>query len=664
MVVPDDPPVILDGRWRVVAEIGRGGEGAVFRVRDVRSDREMAAKIGPVGVTDVEFGHLLGLNHDNINPYRVDGELSLAEGARLGLMAPPDVDGYFWIVSDLADGNLKDDLGVVPDGDEATTPMDSDRATLLLEAILGGLASMHGRGIVHGDVKPANVLRFGIDRPEWRLTDFGIATQLGDDSSASPRGFSPGWTAPEVWRTLEVRPSADVYSAGQTVHMAVSGKRAADGHVDDELQEPLYGWLTSMVDLDPTRRPTAPTLLGRVRTHRERAGPASGDATVPTSPPHPTPPGSPVPSDLGAVDDDHRTKRRGRAAVVLITSAIVAVLALLAGLATRDGDEPRRGDASGASTGGEPSPDADSAGGARDDDATTASDDTGGDAGGTADPGDPNEGGAESADSGNGAGDGGASGDSSVIAFVSRASGTSQAFVFDLAEQDPSVVLGGAEAIGVSVTPDGSTIAAVVPDADGERAIVVAEVGSRAEPRILEVVGDVSDTALSPKGDAVAYVTDTGGSDGIFVLELDGDGSTRALADGSADERDPMWSADGGAITFVRSGSANDVVVVVDASSGVFRAEVAVAGAARSPWLAPDGRTVAYVGDVAGNREVLAAPLDGGETENWSRSPEEETGVVVLADGRLVTAAPDRGLFLIDEDGESEALTGTPGDAV
>lgn len=650
------PAIRLGGRWEVGAELGRGGEGAVFAVHDTTGALgPAAAKVGPLGSTDGELAHLRRLHHENLATYRDAGRLGLEEGRALGLAAPAGVDGYFWLVTDLADGTLKQDLAMDDAGSTATTTLSRPAGWNLLGAIAAGLAHMHQRGVVHADVKPANVLRFGpLDAPTWRLTDFGIAKVLDDRTSSAALGFSLPWTAPEVIRDGEVRPSSDVYSAAQTVHMALAGRRAVEGKVAPQVTEPMAALLTTMLQPDPAQRPTAVAVLAQVPSGAGGGGRAAGSAgaadpsaTVPAGPPAPpdgAPASSAVPAGGGAdggtgQPEAPRRRRLARSAAIV---AVVAAAALVAALLLAQSGDDDGGPGTTLAADGGPTSTADPTTGPSASE-PTPSDPT------TPDPSDPTT----------------PAPDDPVtpVAFASRGSGSSLVLLLDPASGDATSAL-DLEAFEPSVTPDGRVVAASAEGDDGRRVLVVVTPGE--EPRLLtpEPTANVTRPAISPDGTQIAYVTDAGGDLDVNVVDV-ASGAIRALARGSADEVDPTWSADGSTIAFVRSGSASDSVVVVDAASGAGRAVVEVPGSARSPSLSPDGSEVAYVGEVAGNREALVATVDGGEPRNVSMSAEEETAVVLLADGRLVTAAPSRGLLLVDPSGgTADPLTATPGDTV
>ncbi len=108
---------------------------------------------------------------------------------------------------------------------EREGPFDPARACRLCAQALEGLGAVHARGIVHGDVKPANVL---LDTDgAARLTDFGISRLLGESTTVSGTERvvgSPHFMAPEQWRGGHVRPAADLYAAGLLLYYSLTGQ--------------------------------------------------------------------------------------------------------------------------------------------------------------------------------------------------------------------------------------------------------------------------------------------------------------------------------------------------------------------------------------------------------------------------------------------------------
>ena len=172
--------------YRIEAEIGRGGMGVVYRARHLALDRERALKvISPALSTDPHFRERFqrearlaaSLEHPNVVPVDHAGD----EG------------GVLYLSMRLVEGS---DLRRIV---EAEGPLDARRASQLLAGVAAGLDAAHERGLLHRDVKPANVLVEGVNGDERVfLTDFGISRIAGGGGPSPPPASS--WAARTTWR--------------------------------------------------------------------------------------------------------------------------------------------------------------------------------------------------------------------------------------------------------------------------------------------------------------------------------------------------------------------------------------------------------------------------------------------------------------------------------
>jgi eukaryotic-like serine/threonine-protein kinase len=209
---------LVSGRYRLLEPIGRGAMGVVWRGRDELLDREVAVK-------EVRAAALAAAeNHDAYQ--RTLREARAA--ARLnhpGVITVFDVveeDGRPWIVMELVHARSLDRL-VAEDG--PLRPLDAARVG---GRLLSALSCAHAAGVLHRDVKPANVL-LGADGAVV-LTDFGIATLAGDPAltQAGMVFGTPGFTAPERIRGEPATPASDLWSLGATLYTAVEGRSPFD----------------------------------------------------------------------------------------------------------------------------------------------------------------------------------------------------------------------------------------------------------------------------------------------------------------------------------------------------------------------------------------------------------------------------------------------------
>ncbi|MDX3307762.1 serine/threonine-protein kinase [Streptomyces sp. NPDC054884] len=275
---------LVAGRYRLLAKLGHGGMGTVWRAKDETVDREVAVKEPRVP------DHLP--ERERANTFeRMRREARAA--ARLDHPAVVNVhdvavvDGRPWIVMELVHGRS---LGDALQEGTLGTP---EAARIGLE-VLGALEAAHAAGILHRDVKPDNVLLGRYDRVV--LTDFGIAQIEGETNLTDTGGFvgSPEYIAPERVLGRRPGPAADLWSLGVVLYTATEGvspfRRSntpatlqsvlhATPAPPAAAQGPLAEVVDGLLQKDPALRPTA----ARVRALLEAAA-------NPPAPPAPQPP--------------------------------------------------------------------------------------------------------------------------------------------------------------------------------------------------------------------------------------------------------------------------------------------------------------------------------------------------------------------------------------
>ncbi|MFJ3923404.1 protein kinase [Streptomyces sp. NPDC090022] len=295
---------VLGGRYRVTATIGRGGMGVVARAVDELLDREVAVKVMRA-YTDASETELAALRS------RMRREAQAAARIRHpGVVTVHDVtaqDGLPVIVMELVDGPSLDDV-LASHG-----PLDPREAAAIGARLMDALDAAHRAGVLHRDVKPANVLLEQGGRVV--LTDFGIATveDSGDEAAAklTRSGEIVGsldFLAPERAQGREPGPASDIWSLGMTLYQAVEGgaspfRRTAAWStlaaiVGEPLPEPrragpLAPVLRALLAKDPEDRPAA----GQARELLERV--AAGGLATPATMPAPAHPGTPAPASAG-----------------------------------------------------------------------------------------------------------------------------------------------------------------------------------------------------------------------------------------------------------------------------------------------------------------------------------------------------------------------------
>ncbi|PJE94745.1 serine/threonine protein kinase [Streptomyces carminius] len=204
---------LVGGRYRLLARLGHGGMGTVWRARDETVGREVAIKEPRLP------DHLS--EHERQTAYqRMRREARAAAGIdHPSVVTVHDVvveDGRPWIVMELVKGHS---LGeVLAEG--TIEPREAARIGL---AVLGALAAAHEVGVLHRDVKPDNVLLGRHDRVV--LTDFGIAQVEGEQKLTETGAFvgSPEYIAPERVLGQRPGPESDLWSLGVVLYAAVEG---------------------------------------------------------------------------------------------------------------------------------------------------------------------------------------------------------------------------------------------------------------------------------------------------------------------------------------------------------------------------------------------------------------------------------------------------------
>ncbi|HEV2753397.1 MAG TPA: serine/threonine-protein kinase, partial [Solirubrobacteraceae bacterium] len=206
---------------RIEGLAGRGGMGVVYRATQPALERLVALKlITPALAEDPEFRQRFvreskaaaSIEHPNVIPIYYAGER----------------DGQLFIVMRYVDGR---DLRALV---RAGGPLAPARAARIVAQVGAGLDAAHARGLVHRDVKPANVLLGQGDHAY--LTDFGLTRHVGSQTGSTQAGGwvgTLGYVAPEQIRAERVDARADVYALGCVLVDALTGK-APFVHDSDE----------------------------------------------------------------------------------------------------------------------------------------------------------------------------------------------------------------------------------------------------------------------------------------------------------------------------------------------------------------------------------------------------------------------------------------------
>jgi Tol biopolymer transport system component len=257
------------GPYEILAPVGEGGMGEVYRARDTRLNRSVAVKVLPEDIAsdpdrmrrfEQEARTVAALNHPNI-------------------LAVYDVgvqDGRPYLVTELLEGEtLRERL------DRGPLPLRKALETAL--QIAHGLSAAHERGIVHRDLKPENI--FLTKDGHTKLLDFGLAKAQAMAASGNISAITmqtvqtePGmvmgtapYMAPEQVRGQNVDYRADIFSFGAVLYEMLCGKRAFDGDASVEIMTAILKSEPAEIDLQQTRISPA---LDRIVRHCLEKDPA------------------------------------------------------------------------------------------------------------------------------------------------------------------------------------------------------------------------------------------------------------------------------------------------------------------------------------------------------------------------------------------------------
>src|SRR5262245_55375615 len=263
--------------YAVQEEIGRGGMGVVYRVRELALNRPVALKVLLAGAH---------ASDRDLARFRTEAEAAAAvvHPHVVRVYAAGEHDGLPFLSLELVPGgSLAGRLGA--------GPLAPDEAARVVEAVARGVQAAHDRGILHRDLKPANVLFDELDEP--KVADFGLA-KLGETELTASGAImgTPAYMAPEQARgnTKQVGPATDVWAVGAILYECLTGRPPFRGQSSPDTLR-----LVCAADPLPVRKvnPGAPRDLETIALKCREKDPARRYASV------------------GAVADDLAAWRRG-----------------------------------------------------------------------------------------------------------------------------------------------------------------------------------------------------------------------------------------------------------------------------------------------------------------------------------------------------------------
>lgn len=287
--MPDRPtaekPAMLVDRYELSSLLGSGGMAEVYRAHDTLLGRDVAVKVFRTAVTDerfdarqrAEISLLASLDHPGLVTIFDAGSGSFAGGPQRAFLVMELVPGLS-LADRIAQGKLP-----------------ASSAATVGAHVAEALAYIHHLGVVHRDVKPANILLPGSERggtaEAWtKLTDFGIA-RLVEDAHLTSTGLllgTPGYLSPEQAMGTSPGPPTDVYALGLVVLECRTGARAFAGTALESVAARLHsgpvipaelgtGWTRLLAAMTARKAADRPTAIEAGCAFRELLG-----ATAPT----------------------------------------------------------------------------------------------------------------------------------------------------------------------------------------------------------------------------------------------------------------------------------------------------------------------------------------------------------------------------------------------
>ena len=258
MTIAPEPPTTFDSIRRVLGdryilerELGRGGMGTVYLARDLRLDRLVALKVLPG-----EFASQVALRERFLRETRTAA--SFSHPNIVPVYAVEESDELLAYAMGLVEGET------LAERVNRMGPLPTREIVRVLQDVGYALAYAHGRGVVHRDIKPDNVM---IERATGRalVMDFGISRSMAHPAASSASLTrvgevvgTPEYMSPEQASGDVVDGRSDLYSLGLTAHFAATGRTAVTGETTQKI---LVKQLTETVPSIAASRPDLPTAL-------------------------------------------------------------------------------------------------------------------------------------------------------------------------------------------------------------------------------------------------------------------------------------------------------------------------------------------------------------------------------------------------------------------
>src|SRR5438477_4512526 len=235
------PGRLVASRYRIIALLGKGGMGEVYRADDLTLGQGVALKFLPDEAARDEG--LLGRFRNEVRMARRVSHPNVCRVYDVG-----EIEGQTFFTMEYIDGedlaSLLRRIGRLP----------PDKALEIARQLCAGLAAAHTKGVLHRDLKPANIMLDG--RGQVVITDFSLAGVADNIRGPEVRSGTPAYMAPEQLAGKEVTTRSDIYALGLVLYEIFTGKRAFEAETLEELvrvrcEKPPSSPSSVMKDLDP-----------------------------------------------------------------------------------------------------------------------------------------------------------------------------------------------------------------------------------------------------------------------------------------------------------------------------------------------------------------------------------------------------------------------------
>ena len=253
------PGSLLGERYRVVALVGRGGMGEVYRASDLKLNQGVALKFLPAAIASRPG--LLERFHGEVRIARQVSHPNVCRVYDIG-----EIEGSAFISMEYVDG---EDLGSLL---RRIGRLPNDKAIEIARKLCAGLAAAHAKGVLHRDLKPANIMIDG--RGQVLIMDFGLAAVADQVAGAEVRNGTPAYMAPEQLAGKEVSERSDIYALGLVLYEVFTGQKAykttdrssipSAVSIVRDVDPAIERVIARCLDPDPAKRPQSALALARM----------------------------------------------------------------------------------------------------------------------------------------------------------------------------------------------------------------------------------------------------------------------------------------------------------------------------------------------------------------------------------------------------------------